>query len=110
MLPNKQDNIYPRTTENINAILDYYFNNSLGDLRWLYEQRELEINQIEFIAKNVSENIELLIKKVNGSVEMTVSNAIRYGVDALCSDLENVKQTNRVRITKFLKQAIIEKD
>lgn len=108
MLPNKQANIYPRTIENINAILDYYFTNSLGSINWLYEQKEIELNQIEFIAKKVSENLEMLNTEVNGSIDMTVSNAMKYGVDAICSDLENVKQTNRVRITKILKQAFIE--
>lgn len=107
MLPKKSKNIYPRTKKNITAILDFYFTQPLGEIDWLFEQRELTINQLEWIAEKVSENVELLIIDVNGSLDMTVSNAMKYGIDALCSDLDNIKQTNRIRITKNLKDLIL---
>ena len=64
-LPEPSENIYPRSKENIMAILEHYFpttsdkliEESLGQF---LENKRLSLNQIEFGAKFILENEELL--------------------------------------------------
>ena len=81
MFPSKKDNIYPLNKENINAILNHFFDIPFGDLKWLYKQRELSINQLEFIARKVSEHQAFLEERV-GPSGVTVSNLMTYGIEA----------------------------
>jgi hypothetical protein len=107
MLPSKKDNIYPRKKANILAFINYYFDIKHGDLQWLYDLKEIELNQIEFIAKKVSENQDYLDSefKIRGN---TVSNYMKYGVDALFYGLDQFKKENeRKRITKELRDLML---
>ena len=61
--PNKAENIYPRTKENIRCIFQHFFpeeKHSVIDshVNFVYEHRGLELNQIEYVARLVSENRE----------------------------------------------------
>jgi hypothetical protein len=102
MLPNKSDNIYPYTKKNVKAILKYYFDIPNGNIEWILELRELEINQLEWIAKKVSENIDFFNDNINPNYGgRTISNFMKYGIDALYYGLEQFKKENeRKRITK----------
>lgn len=64
-LPNASENIYPRSKENIRAILDQYFPTTLDklleeSLDQFLEKKKLSLNQIEFGAKFIIENKEIL--------------------------------------------------
>lgn len=64
-LPNASENIYPRSGENIKAILDYYFSNVEnelieGSLEQLLKNKMLSLNQIEFGANFISKYKGLL--------------------------------------------------
>ncbi len=64
-LPNPSENIYPRSEENIRAILDHYFPTTSEklieeSLHQLVENKKLYLNHIEFGAKFINENEKLL--------------------------------------------------
>ena len=59
MIPSKKECIYPYTKKNVRAILRFYFEIPQGDIDWIFELTELETNQLEWIAKKVSENMAL---------------------------------------------------
>lgn len=106
MIPDSTNNIYPRNKENIRAILNFYFQIPDGDIGFLFEQKKLAINQIEFIAKQVSDNLYFLENSV-GTSGLTISNVMKYGIDAM-TELENNWRgsQNRKRITGELKELI----
>lgn len=99
-----KDNIYPFSKENVKAIIDYYFFRKgmsfvQGNLDFVYENKaELTINQLEFIAENVSNNLNFFKEKlsING---LTISNLLKYGIDAYQSIFKN-GSSNRINITK----------
>ena len=107
MIPERSKNIYPTNDENIRAILNFYFQIPDGEIEFLFEQKKLAINQIEFIAKQVSDNLYFIENSV-GSSGLTISNAMKYGIDAM-TELENnwKGSQNRKRITRELKKLII---
>ncbi len=108
MFPSKKDNIYPLNKENINAILNYFFDIPFGNIKWLYKQRELSINQLEFIARKVSEHQALLEEKV-GPSGVTVSNFMIYGIEASYKNPYMWKGSqSRKRIIKILYEKIYE--
>ena len=105
MVPYSSQNIYPYSEENIRAILDFYFEIPEGNLKFLLTQKELTINQIEYIAKRVSENIEYLNKHIK---RLTISNAMTYGIDALTVSEKKWRGTqSRNAITRGLRELII---
>lgn len=64
-LPDPSENIYPRSRENISAILIHYFpqesDNTIGQsVNQFLENKTFSLNQIEFGAKFASENKHLL--------------------------------------------------
>ena len=64
-LPEASDNIYPRSKENIRAILDHYFPTTSEklieeSLAKLVENKKLYLNHIEFGARFIKENEKLL--------------------------------------------------
>lgn len=105
IVPSKRENIYPLNKENITAILHYYFDMPHGEIEWLYEQKELSINQIEFIAKIVSKHQEILISFINSKVSSpTVSNLMKYGHDAIFRPKSSWRGSkNRLEITSSFK-------
>jgi len=106
MIPDRSENIYPRNEENIRAILDFYFQLPDGNIKFLFEQKKLAINQIEFIAKQISDNLDF-IKNSVGSSGLTIENAMKYGIDAMTELESNWEGSQpRKRITGELKKLI----
>jgi hypothetical protein len=105
ILPKPQDNIYPSSRDNIDSLLNFYFNkNGLyfegGDLSFLYSNPQgLQLNQLEFIAKKVSENISFFKKELNYN-GLTIRNLMQYGIDAFFEDFNKFDvSVNRNRLT-----------
>ena len=64
-IPKRSENIYPTTEENIKYALLYYFptipHSTIDqESKRIYEKRGLALNQVEYVAKLVSENMEFL--------------------------------------------------
>ena len=97
------DNIYPYSKENVNAIINYFFyrkgmSQVRGQLDFVYENKaELNINELQFISENVSKNLNYF--KDNLSINgLTISNLLHYGIDAYQSNFKGGSK-NRIRIT-----------
>jgi len=105
MIPGKNKNIYPLTRENVRAVLNFYFQFPDGDIEWLFEQRELSINQIKIIARQVSDNITYFSVHIpNG---LTTSNLMKYGIDALSNPEINWRGSkSRLNIAKGFKEIV----
>jgi hypothetical protein len=99
-----KDNIYPYSKENVKALIEFYFLRKgmsfvPGDLKHIYENKaELTISQLEFIAENISNNLNFFKDNltING---LTISNLLKYGIDAYQSNFKNGSK-NRITITK----------
>jgi len=104
MLPPKKLNIYPRTDENIEALISFYFDeldvNQDGALEAVNKHSSLTINQIEYIFNKLKEAYQPIFKKrLSGTI--TLKNLITYGVDALKNSEPNRSGSqNRQKITK----------
>ena len=110
MIPKKEENIYPRNKENIRAIIDFYFSIPDGDLKYLFEQKKLSTNQIEFIANKVSKYSYFFEMKLD-KTGMTVANLMNYGISAL-SELETNWEgdNHRKEIIKEFKELVLKND
>lgn len=101
-IPKKEFNIYPLTKENVDAILIYYFNNinfpDGGDLFQLFIENNLVINQIEFIVRQVSEEIEYF---KNLSAHATKHARLSWAIFVLSSDGKQAPPDN-TRAERFL--------
>ncbi len=85
--PAKADNIYPRTLENIKFVLLHYFPTGTHseieeEAARINENRGLELNQIEFAAKNVAEH-NRYISELLDHKGLSLHNLINYGTQAL---------------------------
>ncbi|MEY8019476.1 hypothetical protein AB8P51_01480 [Muriicola sp. SD30] len=110
LLPDRKQNIYPRNKENIRAILNYYFDIPDGQIEWLFEDEWLSINQIEYIAEQVSIHYDFLESVIGNRVGITISNFMHYGKDALEGREEAMTgkgNAPRKKITKNLRERII---
>lgn len=88
ILPKKEFNIYPKTEENLKAILTYYLDKHLlfekkEAIIFLRENETLSINQIEFIAKKLSESWNQLFKNFFKEKTTSYTNIMNYGICAL---------------------------
>lgn len=58
-LPKREENIYPKTEENIKALISFYFDkydiNQEGAIEAIMSKTSLSLNQVEFIIKKLSE-------------------------------------------------------
>lgn len=98
-----KDNIYPYSKENVKSIIEFFFFRKgmsfvQGNLDFVYENKaELTINRLEFIAENISNNLNFFKDKlsING---LTISNLLKFGIDAYKSDF-NSGSLNRKNIT-----------
>ena len=110
ILPDSNQSIYPLSHENIRAILNFFFESQEdGNLDFLFSKEDLETNQLEFIARKVSENISFFREKLG--VQLTISNLMKYGVDALTKNEEEWNGSkSRNRITKEFRELIINQE
>lgn len=103
-------NIYPNNEENVRAILNFYFQIPDGELRSIFEQKKLAINQVEYVAKQVSKHLYFIENSV-GASGITISNAMQYGIDALTVNEGNwTGSRGRKLITKQLKELIVQNE
>lgn len=107
-IPKKDENIYPKNSENIKALLNYYFRNCfIGNIEEILKF-DITLNQIEFISKETSKHTKFLEGKV-GESGKNASNYLKYGIDAMyISEYLWNGSANRKNITKMLKEKIIE--
>lgn len=86
MLPRKSENIYPKTDENIQAIIDYYFSEfnigQVGALERIKENSSLSLNQIEYLIKKLSEAY-ISIFRMHFKKKIELQNLIKYDLDAI---------------------------
>lgn len=87
-LPKKEFNIYPKNEENINAILSYYFDkyllfDKIEAISFLMENNILSINQIEFIARKLSESWHLIFENFFTGKTTSFKNIMNYGICGL---------------------------
>jgi hypothetical protein len=104
MLPNKQNNVYPKSDENVLAAIDFYFashNIIRNDVLEKFKETSLSMNQIEFVMRKLSEAIEPVFKKNLSTI--TLGNLVQYGIDALVIGECKAGSQNRKRITREFK-------
>lgn len=104
-IPSNQNNIYPKSVENLKALLNYYFNNHTGSINDLI-LNDFSLNQLEYIAEKTSKHISFLEENV-GITGKTGVNYLCYGIDALTKpEILWNGSSNRKNITKKLKEMI----
>ena len=119
MIPKKRLNIYPKNKINIQALIEYYFNelelDTEGALEYLMnDKKSLELNQIQFLCRKINEGY-VDVFRPNLGVKINLKNLLSYSVDALTKDRNEWNGSkNRLRITQeflnFVKQTEIDID
>ncbi|WP_037320639.1 hypothetical protein [Salegentibacter sp. Hel_I_6] len=102
-------NIYPRTKENIKSIFLYYFpyerHSTIDKLvEDVYDARGLELNQIEFVVKAISENYDYL-RELLAPSGFSVAVAYTYGSNALYG-FPNIAKRNHQVSTRFKERVL----
>ncbi len=112
VLPKFDSCSYPRTTENINAMLSHYFDKynirREGGIEIIQQETRFSMNQIEFIVRKVSEAYTPIFL-VHLKEPMTDKNLIQYGLEALSNKEINRSQSGVVITTelkKFIRDSI----
>lgn len=108
MLPKTELNIYPKSDENLKALISFYLAqyDVIDDngVEILNEKTSLSLNQIEFIFKKLSEAyIPIFAKHLKGQIR--VSNLLNYALDALTERTMNGSR-NRMLITNEFKEFV----
>lgn len=103
MLPEKSENIYPKTDQNIQAIIDYYFGEfnvgQTGAIEIVKENNILSTNQIEYLIKKLSEAY-IPIFRAHLKTPIELQNLIKYGLDAIVyQEINKSGSKNRQNIT-----------
>lgn len=93
MLPNKELNIYPKSEENINALLCFYFNkynlDKENSTKTIMYYSSLSLNQIEFIVRKLSESFEEIFNPFFKNGRPSIDNLMRYGIEGLTKKEED---------------------
>jgi len=109
-----QENIYPRSLENIKAIFLYYFkdipHSEIDEFsKHIYDRRGLSLNEIKTIASTCINNKSFFEKHHFYRVG-SLSNMFSYTRDALMVENEEIKGSqNRIQITLKLRTIIVKK-
>jgi hypothetical protein len=108
MLPKKEFNIYPKSDENLKALISFYLDkydvNDDNGVEILKEKTSLSLNEIEFIFRKLSEAyIPVFQKHLKGQI--TVANLIKYAIDALTETKINGSK-NRILITNEFEEFV----
>ncbi len=108
MLPKKELNIYPKTEENLKALISYYFDKYELDLTessdYLNEKTSFSLNQIEFILRKLNEAYEpIFSKELKGNVKLVT--LLKYGFNTLTKKQEdwNISKPGIEISRRFLK-------
>ena len=88
MLPKIEFNIYSKSEENINAVLSFYLDkhlllNKVEAVNYLMNYERLYMNQIEFIARKLSQSWVILFKDFFREKTTSYKNILDYGICAL---------------------------
>lgn len=88
LLPKKEFNIYPKTKSNIEAVLSFYFDQFMlydksEGVEFLYSNSILSMNQIEFIARKLSESWNKIFLDFFSDSTTSYKNIMNYGVCGL---------------------------
>mgnify|MGYP000386208752 CR=1 FL=1 len=109
MLPSKEFNIYSKTNENLQSLINYYFDKyelpQENAIEYLQSKTKLSLNQVEFIASKLSASWENIFSEFfNGKT--TVANLMKYGIDGLTEEESNwnIAKTSsgRPKIKEFI--------
>lgn len=92
MIPLQKLNIYPKSDENLKALISYYFDSFEIDrsdsIEYLHKKTSLKLNQIEFVLRKISEAYEVIFKEhLNDNIKLT--NLMNYGFESLTVDRKN---------------------
>ena len=104
MLPKKEINIYPKSEENLNALISFYFDQFEIDLseslEFLQMKSSISLNQIEFTFRKLNEAfIPIFSVNLNGKIKLL--NLLSYGFDALTKNEKDWNgSSSRIKITK----------
>lgn len=86
MLPNKELNIYPKNDENLKTLLNYYFKEydfaTENSVEILMDKSSLSLNQIDFIARKLSESWSEVFQK-HFKQGTSMPNLMRHGIEGL---------------------------
>lgn len=109
LLPQIESINYPRTPENIKALLDHHFDrhniSREKGVEILLSQTRLSTGQIEFMLSKLSQAYHPIFLK-HLKEPITDSNLIQYGLDAI-HDKEINGSQNRVKITMEFREFIL---
>jgi len=114
MLPSKILNIYPKSEENLKALVSFYFDeydiNQEGAVKMLIDKTSLSLNQLEHILKMISEAFYPIFKKhLKGKIDLT--NLIAYGFAAFTQEAYSDSESHkRQMITLEFKHFVEEKN
>lgn len=102
---------YPRSVENIKALLLHFFpNRSHSEIdefaHKLHNERELELIEIEDVCRQVNKHFDVLKNEIRKEM-LTVSCAYSYGKEALYIYPENRGSAARLRIIEELRKSIM---
>lgn len=108
----KRNNIYPRTEENIEAVLLFYFPNEKHSVvktlsYQLYDERKLKLNEIEYLAEVISVNMSFFKEHINLNV-LTAVNLINLAYQAIYLNEEEWSgSVNRIKIIESFRNTVI---
>ncbi|MDO1514342.1 hypothetical protein Q2T41_16935 [Maribacter confluentis] len=102
-------NIYPRTLENIKAVLLFYFPKiSHGEINAsaekVYDQRKFKLNELEYCCEVLSKN-ESLIREYYKSLDLNILLVVGYSV--LFEDEKRWGSTSRREKLKSIKAGLV---
>ena len=105
--PLAEDNIYPFTNENVEALLNHYLYFEKGDIGWIYKLKDFNLNQLEFVVRKISEFEYFLDTHFRKGRGKTISNYLHYGIDA-CYNMKTINKPSgsRIKITSELRNLI----
>lgn len=104
ILPKRELNVYPKTEENVNAVLSFYFDKYLlfdkkEGVKYIMENDNLSMNQIEFIARKLSECYPEIFKNHFIIKTTSFANIMHLGILGLTvPDIKwGYSKSNRIR-------------
>jgi hypothetical protein len=109
-LPKKDLNIYPKTNKNLKALFSFYFDKYdllEGDsVEEMMKITSLSLNQIEFIARKLSESWEIIFIGFFKTTKTSISNLMFYGIDGITKPEEEWRyapySSARSKIKEFI--------
>ena len=104
MLPSKRYNIYPKSEENLKALISFYFDKydlPIGNaIEKINSITSLSLNQVEYILRKLSESYEDIFK-VSFKNGGNVNGLFLYGLEALTiEEAKWNKNGSKVRLAK----------